>query len=54
MDTISDMEADCDAQVESIAAQLDELDPDLGAKARQYYKNEKELKKANLIAQYGQ
>ena len=53
MDTISDMEADCDAQVESIAAQLDELDPELGAKARQYYKNEKELKKANLIAQYG-
>ena len=53
MDTISNMEADCDAQVESIAAQLDELDPELGAKARQYYKNEKELKKANLIAQYG-
>ncbi len=53
MDDVTAMEADCDAQVESIAAQLDEIDPALGAKARQYYKNEKDLKKASLIETYG-
>ena len=54
MDTIEAMEAECNAQVENIASQLDEIDPALGTKARQYYQNEKELKKANLISQYGQ
>ena len=53
MDDVTAMEAECDAQVESIAAQLDEIDPALGAKARQYYKNEKDLKKASLIETYG-
>ncbi len=53
LDKLQAMEADCDAQVENIAAQLDEIDPALGEKARQYYKNEKELKKASLISQYG-
>ena len=53
MDDFEAMEADCNAQVESIAAQLDEIDPALGEKARQYYQNEKELKKSSLIAQYG-
>lgn len=53
MDTVEAMESECDAQVEAIAAQLDEIDPALGEKARQYYKNEKELKKASLISQYG-
>ena len=53
MDDFEAMEADCNAQVESIASQLDEIDPALGEKARQYYQNEKELKKSSLIAQYG-
>lgn len=53
MDDLEAMEADCNAQVENIASQLDEIDPALGEKARQYYQNEKELKKASLIAQYG-
>ena len=53
MDDFEAMEADCNAQVESIAAQLDEIDPALGEKARQYYQNEKELKKSSLISQYG-
>ncbi len=53
MDDVTAMEANCDAQVESIAAQLDEIDPALGTKARQYYKNEKDLKKASLIETYG-
>ena len=53
MDKLSAMEAECDAQVEAIAAELDGIDPSLGEKARQQYKNEKELKKSSLIAQYG-
>ena len=53
MDDLEAMEADCNAKVENIVAQLDEIDPALGEKARQYYQNEKELKKASLIAQYG-
>lgn len=53
MDTIEAMEAECDSQVEQIALELDSIDPELGAKARQYYQNQKELKKASIIAQYG-
>ena len=53
MDDFQAMEADCNAQVENIASQLDEIDPSLGEKARQYYQNEKELKKSSLISQYG-
>ena len=53
MDDLEAMEADCNAKVEAIASQLDALDPALGEKARQYYENQKELKKASLIAQYG-
>ena len=53
MDKLSAMEAECDAQVEAIAVELDGIDPSLGEKARQQYRNEKELKKSSLIAQYG-
>ena len=49
---VEKMEAECDADVKEIVDQLNELDPAIGEKAWQYYLNEKELKRANLIARY--
>ena len=50
--TVQDMEVECDEEVKDIIAQLREIDPAVADKAWQYYQNEKELKKAALIAQY--
>ncbi|MBR0282774.1 MAG: hypothetical protein IJQ81_14525 [Oscillibacter sp.] len=50
--TVQDMEVECDNDVKEIVAQLREIDSAVADKAWQYYLNEKELKKAALIAQY--
>ena len=50
--TVQDMEDECDDEVEAIIDELRGLDPAVADKAWQYYLNEKELKKAALIAQY--
>ena len=49
---VQDMEVECDKDVKEIVDQLREIDPAVADKAWQYYLNEKELKKAALIAQY--
>ena len=50
---VADMEDDCDNQVADIVSQIREIDPALANQVEQQYQNEKALKKASLINQYG-
>ena len=50
---VADMEDDCDNQVADIVSQIREIDPALADQVEQQYQNEKALKKASLINQYG-
>ena len=50
---VANMEEDCDNQVADIVSQIREIDPALATQIEQQYENEKSLKKASLISQYG-
>ena len=52
LDEVAGLEEDCDRQVADIVSQLRELDPALADQVAQQYQNEKDLKKAQLVAQY--
>ena len=52
LEEVAVMEEECDNQVAAIVSQIREIDSDLADQVQKQYQNEKELKKASLIAQY--